>query len=312
MNTRESDDEQYEWLLERRRDARKGSRWMQILVYGAFVVLLAVLIVDKVFAGGTVAESKSVVLQRSGTTLTTTTNPPLACPVPKTWLECAACAMQMYDEERSRRTTGYVTYKCHDDTQWKVTFNTTPFPAPEPPVVTSPPTTTALQVYTCADAGADGKILESSTVQWPNCASVSYQNPSRSLVVAVNTGTQPLYWRLASKVTTGRIWTQTGTVGAWTRVEDINWGAVTGSATLTWTKPTQNTNGSALTNLAGYRIVYGQAADSLDQVIEVPNPSMTTYIVDGLSPATWYFAIKAYNSAGVESAPSNVLGYMIK
>lgn len=47
MNTRESDEEQYQWLLERRRDARKGNRWMQLLVYGAFLVLLAALIASR-------------------------------------------------------------------------------------------------------------------------------------------------------------------------------------------------------------------------------------------------------------------------
>jgi len=79
----------------------------------------------------------------------------------------------------------------------------------------------------------------------------------------------------------------------------------TGSVTLDWTPPTQNTDGSALKNLAGYRILYGKSPSSLTQVIDVANPGLTSYVVQNLSPATWYFAIKSYNSAGVESLPSN-------
>lgn len=79
-----------------------------------------------------------------------------------------------------------------------------------------------------------------------------------------------------------------------------------GSATLSWVAPTQNTDGTALGNLAGYRIVYGTSASALNQTIEVANPSVTSFVVDQLTPATWYFAVKAYTSAGVESSASNV------
>lgn len=79
-----------------------------------------------------------------------------------------------------------------------------------------------------------------------------------------------------------------------------------GSATLSWQAPTQNTDGSTITNLAGYRIVYGTSAGSLTQIIEVANPSVTSYVVDQLTAATWYFAVKAYSSNGTESSQSNV------
>lgn len=79
-----------------------------------------------------------------------------------------------------------------------------------------------------------------------------------------------------------------------------------GSATLSWVAPTQNTDGSSLTNLAGYRIAYGTSASALNQTIDISNPSLTTYVVDDLAAGTWYFAVKAYTSAGAESALSNV------
>ncbi len=77
-----------------------------------------------------------------------------------------------------------------------------------------------------------------------------------------------------------------------------------GSATLTWTAPTLNSDGSPLTNLAGFRIDYGTSATSLTQTITVSNPGLTSYVVENLVPGTWYFTLSAYNSAGVASTPS--------
>ena len=80
----------------------------------------------------------------------------------------------------------------------------------------------------------------------------------------------------------------------------------TGSATVTWTAPTQNTDATPLTDLASYRVVYGRAANTLDQSATVNNAGITSYTVDGLSQGTWYFAVVAVNTLGVESDPSNV------
>jgi hypothetical protein len=84
------------------------------------------------------------------------------------------------------------------------------------------------------------------------------------------------------------------------------------SATLSWTPPTTNTDGSSLTNLAGYRIVYGTSASVLSQTINVSNPGVTNYVVENLAPGTYYFALKAYTSQGVESSVSNVVSKVIK
>lgn len=82
--------------------------------------------------------------------------------------------------------------------------------------------------------------------------------------------------------------------------------SVNGSATLSWTPPTQNTDGSTLSNLAGYRVVYGRASTSLDQVVQISNAGSSAYTITGLSSGTWYFAVKAYNTTGAESNVSNV------
>lgn len=79
-----------------------------------------------------------------------------------------------------------------------------------------------------------------------------------------------------------------------------------GSATVTWTPPTQNTNGSTLTNLAGYNIEYGTSASELTQSIQVTNPGLTSYVVSNLAPGTYYFGVAAYNASGEQSSLSNV------
>lgn len=83
------------------------------------------------------------------------------------------------------------------------------------------------------------------------------------------------------------------------------------SATVSWTKPTQNTDGSALTNLAGYAVYYGLSATSLSTRVNVPDATLTTYVVSSLTPGTYYFAVTAYNTATVESDLSNVSSKVI-
>lgn len=84
-----------------------------------------------------------------------------------------------------------------------------------------------------------------------------------------------------------------------------------GSATLSWQPPTENTNGSPLTDLAGYWIKYGTSADSLSEKVQIDNPGIVTYVLSNLSPGTWYFSITAYTAGNVQSAPSGVASYTV-
>jgi hypothetical protein len=84
-----------------------------------------------------------------------------------------------------------------------------------------------------------------------------------------------------------------------------------GTATLHWTAPIENTNGSALTNLAGYRIYYGTSAQTLNQSVDVPAAGATDYVVEGLSEGTWYFAVAAYTNTGLQSTYSSVVSKTI-
>lgn len=77
-----------------------------------------------------------------------------------------------------------------------------------------------------------------------------------------------------------------------------------GVATLSWTAPSLNTDDSALTDLAGYRVYHGTSAAALTDVVQVTGSATTTYTYNQLASGTHYFAVSAYNSSGVESGRS--------
>ena len=74
-----------------------------------------------------------------------------------------------------------------------------------------------------------------------------------------------------------------------------------GSVTLNWTPPTQNTDGTTLVDLAGYRIYWGTSPGNYPNSATINNASVSTYIVDNLAPGTYEFVATAFNAAGVES-----------
>src|ERR1700690_1811631 len=75
------------------------------------------------------------------------------------------------------------------------------------------------------------------------------------------------------------------------------------SVTLTWTPPTTNTDGTPLTDLAGYNVYYGTSSRSYGSPVNVGNA--ITYTVTNLTPGSYYFAVTAYDTSGNESAYSN-------
>jgi hypothetical protein len=87
---------------------------------------------------------------------------------------------------------------------------------------------------------------------------------------------------------------------------------VIGSAELSWTAPTQNEDGSALTNLAGYKIRYGTSPGALDKVVDIVGAGITTATIEGLAAGTWYFSMSSYTNMGVESAPTGTVSKTIQ
>ena len=73
------------------------------------------------------------------------------------------------------------------------------------------------------------------------------------------------------------------------------------AVTLYWQAPTDNTDGSQVTNLSGYKIYYGETPRNYSSTIKVSNPGLTTYVVENLPAGQYYFAMTAYNALGDES-----------
>lgn len=109
-------------------------------------------------------------------------------------------------------------------------------------------------------------------------------------------GTAGTFAGIAISVTDGQA---TASLPAFTIIVTESTG--TGLAQLSWSKPATNTDGSPLTDLAGYRIYYGRLPDSPSDKLEVPSPHTTSATIEKLSSGTWYFSIATYTTSGVES-----------
>jgi hypothetical protein len=145
-----------------------------------------------------------------------------------------------------------------------------------------------------------------------------------TFTVTPATGTSPLSVTIAWDVSTFTGGTCTAS-GSWTGAKALTGSQVVtnltanatytltctrpvrASASLQWTAPTRNTDGTTLTNLAGYRISYGLNATALTNAVQVPSPTTTNYIVGNLNPGTWHFGVRAYTTTGVDSELSNIV-----
>ena len=76
------------------------------------------------------------------------------------------------------------------------------------------------------------------------------------------------------------------------------------SITLSWTAPTQNEDGSPI-ELAGYKFYYGTSPGSYSNQVWVNSPGITSYVLDNLTPATYYVVATAISTSGAESSFSN-------
>lgn len=79
---------------------------------------------------------------------------------------------------------------------------------------------------------------------------------------------------------------------------------IIGIVSLNWQPPSENVDGSPLTDLAGYRIHYGSRSRAYDQRLDVPDPATTQRELK-LASGAYYFAMTALDREGNESAYSN-------
>jgi Fibronectin type III domain len=78
-----------------------------------------------------------------------------------------------------------------------------------------------------------------------------------------------------------------------------------GVATVSWIAPTQNSDGSKITDLAGYYIYYGISPNTLNQSVQISDPRTTAYTVSNLrSGTTYYFSVVAITASGIRGGTS--------
>ena len=84
--------------------------------------------------------------------------------------------------------------------------------------------------------------------------------------------------------------------------------ALSATAGITWTAPTQREDGTLLEpgELSGYRVYYGTDAGVYPNSKTISNPGVTSYMIENLSSGTWFFVITAFNALGGESDFSNI------
>ena len=175
-------------------------------------------------------------------------------------------------------------------------------PANPPPTISGTPATSAnagtAYSFTPTAADPNGNPLTFSIQNPPSWASFNTQ--SGNLSGTPGSGDAGTYSNIIISVSDG---TSTASLAAFSIIVTQ---VANGSATVTWTAPTQNTDGSALTNLAGFNLYYGTSASNLNQSVQIANPGLTTYALGNLAPGAWYFAVNAYTTAGAESALSSI------
>ena len=79
-----------------------------------------------------------------------------------------------------------------------------------------------------------------------------------------------------------------------------------GSITVSWTPPTLNEEGSALTDLVAYKFYDGTSSGSYQNQIRIDDAEgRSAFVIENLTPATYFIVATAINSNNVESAFSN-------
>ena len=155
------------------------------------------------------------------------------------------------------------------------------------PTITGAPPANVLEgelyEFTPAASDADGDTLEFSIARKPAWA--SFDSATGRLSGTPDAEDVGNFTNIAITVTDGQ-----ATADLTAFHISVNQIAL-GNATLSWMPPTENVDGSVLTDLAGYKIYYGRNPDNLTQVVVLDNPGLTRYVIENLTPARWHFAM---------------------
>lgn len=201
-------------------------------------------------------------------------------------------------------------------------------PAKNPSQATSPPPT-APTIPSAPSADSPNRI---PTVSGTPATSATVGSRYTFTPTASDADGDALVWSISDKppaatfsTTTGALTWTPDTPGVWSNIRvsvtdskgasaslatfsiNVQAPAASGSAALSWTSPSQYTDGSPLlaSDLTGFAIYSGTNADSLLRLAEVDGRT-NSFIVDNLAPGTHYFAVTAIAVGGAESSFSAV------
>ena len=183
-----------------------------------------------------------------------------------------------------------------------------PVTASNPPVITGSPSVSAQvgQPYSfrASATDADGNPLQFSIQNKPGWA--TFDTSTGTLYGTPTDANVGSFSNVLISVSDG---TATSSLPAFTISVAL---PVTRTVTLNWTPPTQNIDGSPITNLAGYKVMYGSSSGQYPQALSVPVATMTSIAIEALEAGrTWYFTVKAVNTSGVESDFSNEVSKLL-
>jgi len=152
---------------------------------------------------------------------------------------------------------------------------------------------------------------------------LAHAAPAVSISLNPATGVAPytstLTWSVtgAASCTASDAWTgtksltgtQTVTITAATKYT-LTCLASDGQTTTTWTAPTTNTDGSTITDLAGYNLYRGTTATNLTRLKSF-GPTVVSYQDTNLAPGQYYYALTSVNAASLESVQGRSSPYPV-
>jgi hypothetical protein len=177
----------------------------------------------------------------------------------------------------------------------------TPTPANQAPTLSGTPITsiTAGQAYNFVPAAADADhdTLQFAISSKPGWA--TFDTATGRLWGSPTNANVASYEEIVISVTDGKVVTRLPEFSI-----VVNPAAViaTRSIQVSWQAPLTNTDGTALTDLKGYRILYGTQPGVYTSSVPVNNVGLVTYTIDNLETGKkYYFTMVAVNAAGAES-----------
>ena len=169
---------------------------------------------------------------------------------------------------------------------------TSPEPDPAEPEPIVPPTVALNPSDQSVESGSSVTLNWSST-DASNCSASGGWNGERS----------PSGSEVIDSLSASTTFSLSCSGAGGTAVQMVSVGVLT-SLELSWVAPSENVDGTVLTDLVGYRIYYGNQSRSYSETIEITDPTTTAHAFSAVT-GDYYLAMTAVDQDDNESAYSN-------